>query len=148
MREKLKTHERIMLDTAPIIYFIEEHPDFGPISDEIFQTIRNEHRIYAFTSIITLIEVLAQPFRTGDEDLAETYRRFLCESSNFTLYDIDGHIAEQAAALRGNYEIRTPDAIQLATGIVNEATLFITNDKRLKRIKEIEVLSISDYPVQ
>jgi len=123
LKEKLSAHDRILVDTAPIIYFIEEHPDFGPISDEIFRAIRNEDRIYAFSSIITLIEVLAQPYRSGDENLAESYRRFLLESSNFTLYDIDGNIAEQAAALRGKYEIRTPDAIQLATGIVNEARI-------------------------
>jgi len=38
-----------------------------------------------------------------------------------------------------------PDAIQLAIGIENNATLFLTNDKALKNIDEIEVLVLEDY---
>ncbi|MBU2444010.1 MAG: hypothetical protein KJ666_00350 [Bacteroidetes bacterium] len=43
------------------------------------------------------------------------------------------------------YGIRTPDAIQFAIGIENNGTLFITNDKNLKKVKEIEVLVLEEY---
>ncbi len=34
--EELDAHRSIMVDTAPIIYLIEEHPRFGKIVDQIF----------------------------------------------------------------------------------------------------------------
>ncbi|MEW6526653.1 MAG: hypothetical protein AB1444_08315 [Spirochaetota bacterium] len=58
----IKKHKRIMLDTAPIIYFIEEHADLGRIANQIITTsIKNN--ITMITSVITLIEVLAHPLR-------------------------------------------------------------------------------------
>ena len=79
------------------------------------------------------------------KDIVEKYRDFLLNSNNFYLYPIDAIIAEKAAELRCRYSIKTPDAIQLAIGIENNATLFITNDKALKNIDEIKVLVLEDY---
>jgi hypothetical protein len=38
----IRRHKRIMFDTAPIIYFIEEHEVFGEIADEIFKMIKDD----------------------------------------------------------------------------------------------------------
>lgn len=145
IKEKIDEHRRIMLDSAPIIYFIEEHPVYGPISNEMFKIMRDDLTLHAFSSVITLIEVLTYPLSLSDYNLAETYRNFLSDSVNFSLYDLDSLIAEQAARLRGKYGLRTPDAIQIATGIENAGTLFITNDKRLRKIEEMEILVMEDY---
>ncbi|MCP4349222.1 MAG: type II toxin-antitoxin system VapC family toxin [Desulfobacterales bacterium] len=145
IKEKIHQHRRIMFDTAPVIYFIEEHPTYGSIADEIFKVIKDNSEFHAFSSVITLTEVLTYPLRESDDELAAMYREFLSDSVNFTLYDLDPLIAEQAAKLRGKYGLRTPDAIQIATGIENGGTLFITNDKRLRRIEEIEIMVLEDY---
>jgi predicted nucleic acid-binding protein len=42
------------------------------------------------------------------------------------------------------YQIRTPDALQLAAAISAEADAFLTNDHALKRVKEITVLVMDD----
>ena len=143
--EELDAHRRIMVDTAPIIYFIEEHPRFGKIVDEIFLALTSEATYHIFSSVIALIEVLTQPIREANRELAEKYRRFLLHSFNFTLYSIDPIIASKAAELRAQYNLRTPDAIQLAVGIENGATLFLTNDKTLKKVKDIHVMVLEDY---
>lgn len=134
-----------MFDTAPIIYFIEEHKDFGKITDEISKFIKDNFDYHAFSSLITLTEVLTQPLRKSKRDIVEKYRQFLLNSSNFTIYSIDPIIAEKAAELRAQYEMKTPDAIQFAVGIENNGTLFVTNDKNLKKISEIEVLVLEEY---
>ena len=141
----IEKHRRIMFDTAPIIYFIEEHKDFGKITDEIFKLIEDNFDYHAFSSVITLTEVLTQPLKKSRRDIVEKYRQFLLNSSNFIIYSIDPIIAEKAAELRAKYGIKTPDAIQYAIGIENNATLFITNDKSLKKLKEIEVLILKEY---
>ncbi len=109
-----------MFDTAPIVYFIEENKDFSNITDEIFKLINDSHGYYyPFSSVITLIEVLTQPFKKSRMDLVKKYREFLLNASNFTIYSIDPIVAEKAAELRAQYAIKTPDAIQLAVAIEN-----------------------------
>jgi len=61
------------------------------------------------------------------------------------LYPVDEIVAERAAEIRAQYQYRTPDAIQLATGLEHDATLFITNDKRLKNFLELTVLVLDDF---
>ena len=100
IKDRLSEHRRIMLDTAPIIYFIEEHVSFGQIVDEVFRTIRDNPHHQAFSSVITLIEVLTHPLRKRNLQLAEEYKTFLLKSANFTVYGIDPIVAETAAVLR------------------------------------------------
>jgi len=61
IKKIIKRHKRIMFDTALLIYFIEEHKDFGKIIDEIFKLIKDNFEYHAFSSVITLTEVLTQP---------------------------------------------------------------------------------------
>jgi predicted nucleic acid-binding protein len=48
--------------------------------------------------------------------------------------------AERAAELRARYHLRTPDALQVATALLSDCQAFLTNDKDLSRIIEIQVL--------
>lgn len=143
--EILRSHRRIMLDTSPFIYFIEQHQKYFEITDEIFKLIRDDFSLSAFSSIVTLVEVLTQPLKENNSKIAEKYRHLLLHSENFTTYSIDSIIAEKAAVLRARYDLKTPDALQLATAIENNATMFITNDSNLKKVKEIEILVLKDY---
>ena len=66
-------------------------------------------------------------------------------SSTLTMFAIDEKLAEAAALIRARHGIRLPDALQIAAAIQGEASLFITNDKRLKKVNALEVLVLSDY---
>jgi predicted nucleic acid-binding protein len=140
----LKNHRRLMVDTAPIIYLIEESDIYLKVIEDIFDHGKKEGN-NIFSSVITLSEVLTQPLKNKRTDLVERYKDFLLSSDDFTIYSIDPLIAEKSSILRAKYEIRTPDALQLAVGIENDATLFVTNDNGLKKIKEIDVLVLTDH---
>jgi len=145
--EILKSHTRWVIDTAPIIYYSEENPAYLHVVDKIFSRLNspNGESAFAFSPIVTLSEVLTHPLRHNDQELAGRYREFLLKSHNFTLFYVDEIIAERAAAIRAGYNYRTPDAIQLATGVENHATLFITNDIRLKNFSELTVIVLDDF---
>jgi len=65
---------------------------------------------------------------------------------NLNLADISVNIAEQAGRLRGKYsDLKTIDAIQISTALEMGVDMFLTNDKRLKKINEIKVLIINDF---
>jgi predicted nucleic acid-binding protein len=135
---------RICIDTAPIIYFIEHHVTYRNIIRPVFSEI-DSRNIEAITSTITLLEVLVHPLRTGDETLAKKYRDILLSSEGLTTFEISHEVSEVASKLRAKYSIRTPDAIQIAVGILYGATHFLTNDPNLKKVSDIKVLVLDDY---
>lgn len=136
--------QRICIDTAPMIYFIEEHAKYREIIRPVFIEI-DSGNIEAITSTITLLEVLVHPLRTGNEALAEKYREILLSSESLTTFEIFHEVSEMASRLRAKYSMKTPDAIQIAVGTLYGATKFLTNDPDLRRVSEIKILLLDDY---
>ncbi len=102
-------------------------------------------KIEAITSTITLLEVLVHPFRKKNKILVEKYREILLYSEGVTTFEILNEISEFASELRAKYSIKTPDALQIGTGIFHGADIFLTNDATLKKIKEIDVIVLDEY---
>lgn len=136
--------QKICIDTAPIIYFIEHQVVYRNIIRPVFSEI-DSGNIEAITSTITLLEVLVHPLRTGDETLAKKYRDILLSSESLTTFEISHEVSEMASSLRAKYSIRTPDAIQIAVGILYGASRFLTNDPNLKKVSDIKILVLDDY---
>ncbi len=135
----------VAFDTGPLIYYIEEHPDYLSPADELFGAL-DSGSAYGMTSVLTLQEVLVKPLREGRKDLAEKYREVLTNSANVRLYDVDQSICETAARLRAKYIwLRTPDALHLATAIKHDAQIAVTNDDRWRLVSEIVVLVLRDF---
>jgi len=125
------------LDTSPLIYFIEEDPTYLEKIRPFFVAMdRGEFRVV--TSVVTLLEVLVHPFRYGDTALAQEYREILLNAENLTTLLLSHEIAEEAARLRAEHNIRTPDAIQMATAIHEGASFFLTNDARLPALPTLQ----------
>ncbi|MCX7969609.1 MAG: type II toxin-antitoxin system VapC family toxin [Armatimonadetes bacterium] len=131
------------IDTAPFIYFVERHPDYLDLIREVIRRI-DAGELTAVSSVVTLTEVLTQPLRFGNFSLAQKYRNVLYQSRNFKLVQIDADIAEIAAELRSRYNLRTPDALQLAAAIKSGCDAFLTNDATLKKVAELKVLVLSE----
>ncbi len=128
------------LDTAPLIYFIEENPDYIEAVRLFFEAM-DRSDFLVVTSTVTLLEVLVHPLRNNNRELAAEYRDILLNSKLMTL-EISNAIAEQAARLRASHNIRTPDALQLSAALNAGATHFFTNDIRLPKIPSIQIFSI------
>lgn len=112
------------LDTAPLIYFIEENASYLPLVRPFFEAVdRGELRVV--TSVLTLTEVLIHPIRKGDSGLADRYRQILLAAEYVSTLPVSEAIAEEAAQLRARYGLRTPDAIQLATAMQLQAGFFL-----------------------
>ena len=133
----------VCLDTAPLIYFIEGHSVYQPALASLFDF--NDKGGFSFiTSTVTLLEVFVKPLREGQTGIAKQYRDILTTAPGIEIIDITAAIAEQAAQLRAKYNLRTPDAIQLATAIEVGADYFLTNDNRLKMVSETTVVTVPE----
>ncbi|MDL2260461.1 type II toxin-antitoxin system VapC family toxin [Deltaproteobacteria bacterium OttesenSCG-928-K17] len=138
---KRLTGKTVALDTAPLIYFVEENPYFLGCVRPLFQALE-QGTFTALTSTLTITETLVKPLQLGQVDRAHTFRVVLAEYMD--IVPVTAEIAEVAAKLRADHNLRTPDAIQIATSITCRADFFITNDARLGRLQQPEVLVLTD----
>jgi predicted nucleic acid-binding protein len=80
------------------------------------------------------------------QDIADQYREVLKNSINITLTNIDATVCEKAADIRAKYTwLRTPDALQIASAILHNADVIITNDDKWKRVTELQIVVLQDF---
>jgi predicted nucleic acid-binding protein len=145
LSDELDHLKSAFIDTAPIIYYIEAHPQFGPLAKEIVDSFRSG-KLSALSSVITLVEVLPKPVESGNDELARKFSKFLKSGKNIKLLDISVEIAELAGNLRGRYPfLKAMDAIQIAASINAGAEAFVTNDVKLRNIRELKLIILKDY---
>lgn len=145
LSEELAGIDSIFIDTSPIIYYIEAHPEFGVLAKEVVTAFQSGHLI-AHSSVMTLAEVLPKPIESGDEKLARKFADFLKHGKRLTLVEISEGIAESAGRLRGRYPVlKTVDAVQIAAALEVGSDAFLTNDMKLKQIADIKVLVLKEY---
>ncbi len=117
----------VFLDSNTIIYLSKEVVNV----EDIFESDKE----YAI-SVITYMEVLGFNFKSKDElDFTKSLISYL------DIIYIDEVISHKVIELRKKYRIKLPDAIICASAIINNSVL-ITNDIRLKNIKELNIKSL------
>ncbi|MCY4020848.1 MAG: PIN domain-containing protein [Chloroflexi bacterium] len=103
--------------------------------------------LQAFTSVMTLTEIMVQPLKVGNTDLAQEYHDILVSSDQFSLLSVlsvTEEIAITAGAIRARYSLRTPDAIHVATAIARDCDTILTNDAAMKRVTDLNVLHLDN----
>ena len=135
--------ERIFLDSAPVIYFVENHPAYAPVLSEIFRRI-DSGQLLAVTSPITLAECLVLPIRQGLTQLEANFQELIVRGNNTLFTAIDHSCAWQAAKLRAQYNITLADALQIATAMRVDCDAFLTNDAALLRVQDVKVLLVEN----
>jgi predicted nucleic acid-binding protein len=134
---------KLGFDTAPLIYFVERNPKYVDLVREVVRRV-DVGQISGFSSMVALTEVLTKPKKVGDTKTEDEYRDLLLHSRNFRLILIDSTVAERAADLRARYNLRTPDALQIAAALETGCQAFLTNDIQLKRVIELRVLILDE----
>lgn len=144
LEQDLHAHAVIGVDTTPFIYLWEHHPKYFHLSETLFAYL-NQPQVGGVTSIITLIEACTHPQREGRTDLVEAYERALLHSKQVQVLPVDAALARRAVLLRAQHHIRVPDALQIAAAMEAGATAFVTNDRRLAKVHEVQVILLDDY---
>lgn len=139
----LKNIGHLYMDTAPLIYYVEEHPTYIKRMDKIIEEIQKKP-ITVTCSVLTLTEILPVPLKAGNSQLIQDYRDILLYSKEFRMMNISEQIAGTAAQLRATYNLKTPDALHLATAIETRCGAFLTNDKTLKRVMGVQILVLDE----
>lgn len=131
--------QKVGLDTMIFIYAFEEHPGYLPLLKHFFSVLE-KGEIEAVTSTITITECLVQPYRKKDFALAARYMVLFRNFPHLSIIPTTDDIAERAAFLRAHYNLKTPDAIQVATALISGCRAFLTNDETIATIEGIDIL--------
>ena len=140
-REALRGVKRAFLDSAPVIYLIENDAAFGSAVGELVR-LAAELSIELVASPITLAECLA-----GAKDRASKARfvEFLTSTREVDICKIDQFDAVLAGETRREFGLPLPDCIQVAAAVNSVCDVFFTNDLILKRCNDsIRVVCISE----
>ncbi|MGH6989055.1 MAG: type II toxin-antitoxin system VapC family toxin [Stellaceae bacterium] len=127
----------LLLDSAPVIYYFENHPKFADHYEPLFSAQTAGALRFAVTPI-TIAEVLTGPLRLGNDATARRYLAIL-RSWEFVGLTID--IAERAARLRASLPLKLPDAIQVASALAIDAAALVTADRELSKLRSLRVIS-------
>lgn len=121
---------RVLLDACALLCWIKDEPENGfmaPLMDFI-----DEGHAQIVESTIIFAEVYRPPKETEHwgprmETVLETLR-----SRSVELCDVSRPVAEKAAAYRLKYKLHSPDAIHLATAVLNNCDWLVTKDRDFK----------------
>ncbi len=140
----LRRHERVGLDTSVFIYHIEGTARFAEPAGVALEELARGSFI-GVTSVLTLMEIAVKPLQVGRPDVAEEYEVLLANYPNLIVAQIGRATARRAARLRATHHLRPADALQLASCLEQQAVAFLTNDKDLRRVTEIDVVMLADF---
>ena len=127
----------VMVDTAPIIYVLESHPQWADQFVGLFEAAARGDVSIAL-STITLAEVLTGPFKAGQTALAKRYEKALLQ---YQVIPVSAAIAALAAQLRARYRLKLPDAIQLASALDIGAAALVTHDRDFSQVSGMPILT-------
>lgn len=133
-----------LIDSSIFIYKFEQNKQFEPLASIIFDQA-SKNKLVLRTSTITVAEVLAKPMELNNLEVVYLYETVFNGLPNFQIINIDYEIAKLTAQIRGNYKLLLADALQIAVAISTETSAFITNDSKLKIVKEIKVICLKDF---
>ena len=90
------------------------------------------------TSRLSRLECRVKPLRAGDAALLALYDAFFA-GAEVELLELTDAVVDKATELRATLNVKTPDALHLASGILAGATAFLTGDRTLSRCTELPV---------
>lgn len=135
MKKSLVNNSSIALDTNIFIYYLVDTSPFHQAAKKLFLNAI-DRKTKLVTSSITIAELLSL---TAAQSVVDALYMSFLELENMRIYEVSVGIAKEAARIRREGGFSLPDAIQLATAIHAHADVFITNDRNLKKFKEIKI---------
>ena len=125
---------RIYLDSAPIIYAVEQVVPYASIIDTRLST----PNVVCVTSDLARMECRIKPLQIKNVELLKDYDYYF-EMAMAEIVVLSTQVIDCATNIRARYGFKTPDSIHLSAAIVSKCDVFLTNDYRLNRFTEIAI---------
>ena len=138
----LPSYGPVYLDANGFIYSVELVDPYRTLLEPMWQQARAGEFDVA-SSDITVLETLVKPLREGDE-VVEMLLRSMFDAHEVSLIPATRELWEDAARIRADTGLKTPDALHAATALSIGCTLFITNDTDFRRVEGLPIVVLDD----
>lgn len=127
----------ICLDSNIFLNVKNKEEPFFSFSDSILNAIDDENNdIYATISIITIAELNVGYYINKETIEKDEFISGLYSNKKYKISNLNLNIADKAAEIRSQINLKLPDCIIIATALIENAELLITNDNRFDKAKE------------
>lgn len=123
----LATCRKVNVDSNAFVYHFRQTTPYRPLVEELFR-MAAEGRLVVVISAVVQLELLVQPMRRHVLDEVETVLELTEQHPNISVVGISRPVVMAAAAIRAQTRLKVPDAIVLATGVVERCDATIGND--------------------
>ena len=132
----------IYLDASAFIYSVELIEPYRELLEPVWRQAQGG-QFTVVSSELVVLETLVRPLREGDA-VVESLFRSLFEANEVRLIAVTRSLWEEAARLRADTGLKTPDALHAASALQAECTLFVTNDGDFRRVQGLPVVVLDD----
>ncbi len=132
----------VYLDASAFIYSVELIEPYRALLEPVWQQAQ-AGQFSVVSSELVVLETLVRPLREGDSFLESLFRS-LFEANEVRLIAATRSLWEEAARLRAETGLKTPDALHAASALQAECTLFVTNDGDFRRVQGLPVVVLDD----
>lgn len=137
---------RVYLDSCIIIYLTEGSAEMQDRIGRRLLLPEDDPPTVVFTDLSRL-ECRVRPLAAGDATALADYDDFF-STPGYVKFAIDTSAFDLATELRARHDLKTPDALHLATAIASGCDEFWSNDDRLARVTGvgIRMLTVDQLP--
>ena len=132
----------VYLDASGLIYSVERVEPYRTLLEPMWQGAQGGN-LTIVSSPILVVETLVKPLRDGNTEIEMQYRE-LFGANAVRLLDASYEVFEDAARLRAETGLATPDALHAATTLRAGCALFVTNDTDFRRVEGLPIVVLDD----
>lgn len=143
-RERLEEADLVHVAPRPLAAHLVGHGRFVELTRLLFDTL-GAGDVRGQTSTLTLYQLLAEPYRRGEEEEARRAADYLGAVRGLELVSVSADLARQAARVRARLGGRSERAVQIATALDAGAEIYLDQDSGLRRVAGMSVLDLEDF---
>jgi len=128
--------EVILLDTNIFLNVKNKEQQFYEFSKKLLDFV-DDGKIRAVLSVISVAEICAGYHEAGEEREKHDFMAHIQSSPNFKVVNLDPSLADYSGKIRAQTKLRLPDAIVVATALIEKARAIATHDERLKNASSL-----------
>ena len=138
----MPTGGSVYVDANAIIYSVERVEPYSSLLAPMWEEARAGQFTLASSELVAL-ETLVGPLRDGNARLELLFRSILA-AAEVDLIPATLATWEEAARIRAETGLATPDAVHAATALRTGCALFITNDSDFRRVEGLPIVVLED----
>ena len=133
----------VYIDANCLIYSVERVEPYRTLLEPMWQQAQDGN-LTIVSSPVLVVEALVKPLRDGNTEIEMQYRELFAANA-VRLLEASYGVFEDAARIRADTRLKTPDALHAATALRAGSALFVTNDDDFRRVEGLSIVVLDDF---